>query len=234
MKSFVNTLKWDLVLIYRYGIVAVAFAITAMYSISLLLVDTSKLGKLVAVLTFSDPVMYGFLFTAVLILFEKDAQTHQVLAITPMPVKNYIWSKVIVFTLLSFVCSVIIMLSAQLAIFNPFYFFLAVSLSSSLFIFVGIIGVSFVNNFNQFILLMPIVLLPIVLPFLDYFKLFQSYFFYLIPTQACLLLFEASISSIENWQLIYALLYLLICNFLAYGWALKLYKKRILKTSRNE
>lgn len=234
MRSFANIIKWDLILIYKYGIVAVAFAISGIYSISLLLADIEGMEKLVAALIFSDPVMYGFLFTAIMILFEKDAQTHQVLAVTPLSIKKYIWSKAFTFTLLAFVCSTIILLSASPGEFHPLLFLLAVSFSSILFVFIGIIGVSFVNNFNQFILLMPIVLAPVCLPFLDYFNLLESWVFYLIPTQACLLLFTASISKIEIWQLIYSIVYLIICNWACYKLAVKLYKKRILKTSRDE
>lgn len=234
MRSFLNQIKWDFILIYKYGIVPVAIAITGIYSISLLLAETSEMEKLVAALIFSDPVMYGFLFTAIMVLFEKDAQTHQVLAVTPLSMKKYIWSKALTFTLLAFVCSTIILLSASPNEFHPLVFFVAVGFSSILFVFIGIIGVSFVNNFNQFILLMPIVLAPVFLPFLDYFSLYNSWFFYLIPTQACLLLFEASVSKIEYWQLIYSITYLILCNWLCYKLAVKLYKKRILKTSRNE
>jgi hypothetical protein len=54
----------------------------------------------------------------------------------------------------------------------------------------------------------------------------------LIPTQACLLLFEASVSKIENWQLIYAVVYLGALNFLVYKWAYSSYNKRIIKTDR--
>jgi fluoroquinolone transport system permease protein len=234
MTLLAQNIKWDAYLIYKYGIVAVASAITAIYCVSFLFVDTTGLEKWVAVLIFTDPVMYGFLFTAIMVLFEKDAQTHQVLAVTPLPTNYFIVSKAIVFTGLSGLCGLAIILSAQPYYFNIIWFILAIVLSSVLFVFIGIIGVSYVQNFNQFILIMPLVMGPVCLPFLHYFSLAHSWVFYLIPTQACLILFSASVSPTEAWQIVYALIYLLICNVFAYKWAIKSFNKRILKTNRNE
>ncbi|MFA6402474.1 MAG: ABC transporter permease [Salinivirgaceae bacterium] len=232
MQLLFKTLKWDVFLLYKYGIVAVALGISAIYSLLLLSLDTAGLEKLVAILIFSDPVMYGFLFTAVMILFEKEAQTHQVLAVTPLSTGGYIWSKALAFTLLALITSFLIMLAAHPAYFNVFWFVLAICLSSLLFIFIGIVGVSFVQNFNQFILIIPIVLAPICLPFLHYFGLSDSWLYYVIPSQACLILFAGSVSKVAGWQLFYAVVYLLALNYLTYRWAYSSYNKRILKTNR--
>jgi len=234
MKTILNIVKWDFVLVAKYGIVSIASVIACIYCISLLLIDTTGLENIVTVLIFSDPVMYGFLFTAIMILFEKDANIHQALAISPISASQYIWSKTIVFTTIALVYSTAIVLATQPQYFNPLAFFLGVTLSSTLFIFIGIIGASFVKNFNQFILLMPIVLAPVCLPFLDFFTIYQSPVFYGIPTQACLLLFKGSMIQIEIWQFVYAIIYLSVCNILCYNLALRFYKKRILNISRHE
>lgn len=227
--GFLSIIKWDLVMIYRYGIVAVAAVLTGIYAISFLLNDMTGLENVLAVLIFSDPVMYGFLFTAVIILFEKDAQTHQALAVTPMSAGTYLLSKAIAFTLVAALCSLIMVLTAQPAYFNVVYFFLAVVLSSVLFVFVGVIGVSFVQSFNQFILVIPLVMAPVCLPFLDYFGLVESFWFYLIPTQACLLLFKGMITKIETWQAAYALIYLISLNGFVYLWAKKRLDEKLFK-----
>ncbi|MCK9205984.1 MAG: ABC transporter permease [Salinivirgaceae bacterium] len=225
-----QSLKWDAFLIYKYGIVAVALAIAFLYSAVFLFLNTQGMEKMIALLIFTDPVMYGFLFTAVMLLFEKDSNTHQVLAITPLSSKKYLLSKVFVFTALALVTSSFIILAAYPTNFHAIIFVLAVCLSSSLFIFIGIIGVSFVQNFNQFILIIPLVLAPVCFPFLDYFDWFHSWMLYVIPSQACLILFAGSVSSVSTWKLVYAILYLTLWNVLAYHWALKSYQKRILKT----
>ncbi|MGE4288308.1 MAG: ABC transporter permease [Salinivirgaceae bacterium] len=232
MNILLKAIQWDARLIYKYGIVAVAFAIALIYSLFFLFVDTVGYEKLIVALVFSDPVMYGFLFTAVMILFEKDSNTHQVLAVTPLTTSHYLLSKALVFSLLALFTGSLIMLAAWPVYFNLFWFILAVLLSAALFVFIGVVGVSYVNSFNEFILIIPLVLAPVCLPFLPFFNLADSWLFYLIPTQACLLLFEASVSKIEIWQLIYAVLYLFVLNYLLYLWAFASYNKRIIKADR--
>jgi fluoroquinolone transport system permease protein len=234
MSTIKYTIKWDFVLLVRYGIVAVAAAVSSIYCISLLLTEAEGLENLVVVLVFSDPVMYGFLFTAVMVLFEKDAMTNQALAVTPLTAGNYLISKGIVFTCLAFVCSLAIVMSAGPNTFHPVIFLAAILFSSLLFVFLGVVGVSFTNNFTQFILIIPLVFLPACLPFLSYFELYSSWIFYIIPTQACLILFKASISYVEVWEIIYSISYLIVWNYFAFRWAIKSYNKRILKSDRDE
>ena len=233
MKRFINILKWDTVLMAKYGIVTIAFIISAIYCIALQFADMTGLEKVVAVLVFSDPVMYGFLFTAAMILFEKEAMTHLAIAVTPLPVSHYLLSKTVTFTLLAFICSTAIILFAHPHYFNIGWFISAVMLSSVLFIFIGVIGVSFVSNFNQFIILMPIVLAPTCLPFLSYFDVVSWGWLYLIPSQACLILFSASVGPVESWQLIYALCYLVVCIVAGGYFAGKAYLKQLQKSIRH-
>lgn len=98
MKNLLVALKWDFRLIGKYGIATVALAIAVIYCSILLFFNTKGFEKLISVFIFSDPVMYGFLFTAIMILFEKDAHIHEALAITPAPASRYILSKTIAFT----------------------------------------------------------------------------------------------------------------------------------------
>ncbi len=231
MKKLANNIKWDLLLMMKYGIIGIALGITAVYSISLWLWGEGVNEKLVVFLVFSDPVMYGFLFVSVIVLFEKDARIHQVLAVTPMPANRHLWSKAISFSLLALVCSLLIIFAAQPATLNLPIFVFAVLASAILFVFVAVSGVSYVQNFNQFFLMMPVVLAPVCLPFLDFFDLWHSPLLYLIPTQACLVLFEASVSNAMVWEIIYGISYLLVWMVLGYYHALHSYKVRILHKS---
>ncbi len=229
-----HTIKWDFILLLKYGIITVAASISAIYCISLLLAKANNIELIVVLLVFSDPVMYGFLFSAIIILFEKDSMTNQALAITPLTSRDYLFSKSVAFTFLAIVCSIAIIISSKPEIFHPVIFLLAVTLSSVLFVLIGIVSVSYTKSFTQFILVIPIVFLPTCLPFLSYFNLINSWIFYLIPTQASLILFKGSISTISIWEIAYAVTYLLMCIYFVNKWAEHSYKKRILKTDRDE
>lgn len=234
MSVLISTIKWDIRLIVKYNIALIALIITLLYVVTFLFFDTQGYERIVAVLIFSDPVMYGYLFISVMILFEKDAGTLRALAVTPLSTKRYILSKAMAFTLLSLLTSSAMLLASRPVHVNYFYFFLAVVLSSMLFIFIGIISVSKVRNFNQFIVIIPLVLAPVCFPFLNYFGVTDSIWFYIIPTQACLILFEASISHIEGWQITYAIIYLLIWNYFAFILAQRFYNRFIIKTDSYE
>lgn len=234
MSVLFNTIKWDLKLIVKYNIALVAFGITAIYVAAFFIFNMQGYEKIVALLIFSDPVMYGYIFISVMILFEKDAGTLKALAVTPLSTKRYILSKSIAFTLLALVTSFIMLLASRPVNVNYGYFLLAVIFSSMLFVFIGIISVSKVRNFNQFIVIIPMVLAPVSLPFLNYFGVTDTHWFYLIPTQACLILFEASIASVESWQIFYAIIYLLFWNYFAFVYAQRFYNLYIINTDRNE
>lgn len=223
-------LRWDLLLIVRYGIVTVALIITAIYVVALLLSDTSGNEKWVTVLIFSDPAMYGFLFTAVMVLFEKDARIHLAMKVTPQPAIVWLISKTTVFALLSMVCSAAIMVAAQPAYFQPLWFVAGVIMSSVLFSFVGIIGASHVKNFNQFIILMPLVLAPVCLPFVHFLWEVSWWPLYAIPSMGCLILFEASVRPVATWSLVYAIVSLAIWIAFSAHVALRTYQKQFRKS----
>ena len=230
MSVLISTIKWDLKLIVKYNIATIAFAITAVYVAVFLIFDMQGYENIVALFIFSDPVMYGYIFISVMILFEKDAGTLKALAVTPLTTRRYILSKGISFTILAVVTSTIMLLAARVPNINYLYFYLAVILSSMLFVFIGIISVSKVNNFNQFIVVIPLILAPTGLPFFNYFGVTDSYFFYLIPTQACLILFEAAFTFVAGWKIIYGISYLLVWIYLTYIYAQKFYNRFIITT----
>jgi fluoroquinolone transport system permease protein len=234
MKILIKTIKWDFILMLRYNIIAISAVVTLLYSILLLLSNTSGFEKGIAAIIFSDPVMYGYLFVSVMVLFEKESGTLQAFSVTPSTARIYIASKTIAFSLLALLSSSVIMLAAQPENFNLPTFLLAIILSSALFIFIGIISISFVKNFNQFIIVIPLILTPVALPFLDYFNLLNSNWFYIIPTQACLLLFKGSVMKIGIGEYTYSILYLMALNYIAYRLALYFYFRKILKSIRYE
>lgn len=233
MSVLVNTIKWDLKLIVKYNIALIAFIITTLYVAAFFAFNTAGYEKIIAMLIFSDPVMYGYIFISVMVLFEKDAGTLKALAVTPLSTKRYILSKAIAFTLLSTVTSTIMLLASRPVYVNYGNFFIAVISSSMLFIFIGIISISRVRNFNQFIVIIPMIMMPVALPFLNFFGVTDSLWFYIIPTQACLILFEAAIAPIETWKLIYSIIYLLFWNYLAFIYAQRFYNRYIIKSDQH-
>lgn len=229
MKEMLTILKWDLILLTKYKIVGVAIAITVLY-IALLKFLPSISDSFIILLIFSDPIMFGFMFIGVLILFEKDANTLQALVTTPIKWWQYVWSKTISLTVLAVICSFGIVIAGKGFEVNFFLFSINVILSSFLFILIGFVGVAQVKTFNQYIIIIPMVLAPAILPFLNFFQITDTLWFYIVPTQATLLLFEASLGKqIETWQMIYSISILLLSVIIAHFAARKAYFKSFYK-----
>lgn len=104
---------------------------------------------------------------------------------------------------------------------------LAVLLTSVFFVLIGFVGVARVKTFNQYIIVIPVFLIPTAIPLLNFLEITNTYWFYMIPSQASLLLFEAGFSTMATWKIVYAIVYLSASIFGAYVWAKKSYQKHI-------
>ncbi len=226
MHKLLRLISWDIKLLVKSGVVAVGLGITAIYMLIIYFTDLKDADQWMIVLLFSDPVMYGFLFSAIIVLFEKDIHIHQVLAITPLPQSYYLISKSIAFSILALLCCLPMLFLYQPQNPHWLYLILAIVLASVLFTLIGIIGALLTRNFNHFILLIPMVLAPVALPFLSFFDLISHALFYLIPTQACLLLFQAGFNPIANGQLIYAIAYQVLFIVMMFVFAQRTLKQK--------
>lgn len=224
---FGRCIKWDLLFTLRYNILTVAVVITILYTLIFKLIPGADMTKVIVSFISSDPVMLGFMFIGAMVLFEKDANTLKALTVTPLKEWQYLWSKAISLTVIALFCSIGMAIAARGFSFNYFYFISGVSLSSLLFIFIGFIGVSRVKTFNQYIILIPLFLLPAVLPYIHFFGLSGSPVFYVIPTQGTLILLRAAFEGGTIAEVSYSLTILGISVWIAFKIAEKHFVKYI-------
>jgi fluoroquinolone transport system permease protein len=232
MYRFISLIKLDSTLIIRNRILAVAALITALYAGILQVLPEQNFTIVMTTLIFTDPVMLGFMFIGVMVLFERGGNTLQAMSVTPVRPAEYLWSKAITLTILALAASLVMAVAGVGFNFNIFYLAPAVVLSSLLFIFIGFAGVARVTTFNQYFIVIPLFMVPGFLPFLNYFGITDTLIWYLFPTQASLILFSAAFEnpgSTSTSQIIYALVYLPISIWLAYLWARYSWNKTILK-----
>jgi fluoroquinolone transport system permease protein len=225
MRIFFKLLKWDLLLLVKYGILPVAMGIGALYIALIYLFSVPT--KLVVFLIFSDPSMMGFVFIGVMVLFEKQAGTTSVLAITPLQPWQYLLSKSVSLTVPALLVSVVMAIAARSSV-NYFLLFLGVLLTSVLFLLIGFVGALRVKTFNQYILIIPMFLAPLCIPLVDYFGLWKTPLMWVIPSQSSLTLLNAAFSEVELWKTILSVLILSISIFLVHKWAEREYRKRMI------
>ncbi|WP_317899802.1 fluoroquinolone export ABC transporter permease subunit [Aurantibacillus circumpalustris] len=229
MKQFIHLLKLDFILLQRYKVIGISIALTAVYiAIFKGIAQFGNTDKILILLIFNDPALLGFLFTGVMILFEKNENTLQVLAVSPLKERNYILSKTVSLTSISLFCCCAMASAAVGTNFNMVHYFFASVLTTGFFTFLGMIMVAGVNTFNRFILKSVGVLILLSLPFLGYYELLSRNWFLWMPTQACIDLFKASFEkNTTTMQIIYGYVAAILWTVVTYLYALRLLTKNL-------
>ncbi|TDQ44254.1 fluoroquinolone export ABC transporter permease subunit [Actinorugispora endophytica] len=89
----------------RYGIVAAAFGLAALWTLVLALVPAAAAPGLAAVLLLADTAGFGALFVVALLLFERQEGARDALAVSPLRPGEYVAVRVGVLTALSVLSS---------------------------------------------------------------------------------------------------------------------------------
>lgn len=206
---------------FRNKILLVAAVIALLYTAILQVLPRAFFDMVLTTLIFTDPVMIGFLFIGAMVLFEKSGNTLQALAVSPVRSNEYLWSKAITLTTVALSAGLVMTIAGKGLDFNIIPFFAATVFSSLLFIFIGFVGVSMVKTFNQYFMIIPLFMIPGFLPFLNFYGITDTITFYLIPTQAALILFKSAFhrEALTDVQLLYCIIMVPLSIYLAFIWA---------------
>ena len=228
MNRLLIALKWDFIRQQRYQIVTAAVLVTVLYILLFLGLQWEYEDKLLIFLIFNDPVGLGMLFIGSLILFEKSDRTLQALVVTPIRPWQYLWSKGLSLTLITTLCSYAMAFVGHGWAFHYWYFGIAIAFTSLFFTFLGVIIVSGCRSFNEYVMKMGISLIPIVLPFLNFLGITDTYWWYIVPSQPGLLLMEAAFGkTFALWQIMYAIGYLVLATAVSYYFAERAFIKKL-------
>ncbi|MFF3781138.1 hypothetical protein [Streptomyces sp. NPDC001933] len=227
LQVLVRAVGWDLRLQLRYHIVTVAALVTALYAVALRVLGAGRSDELLVSILFSDPTMIGFLFVGVLVLFERGSGTLQAVLVTPLSTEQYLWSKAVSLTLIAVPCGTAMALAGGGSRTGIVPLVASLTLTSLLFVFIGLAGVSRARTLNEYLLLVPLFLVPMNLPLLDLFGMVDSWLHYLIPTQASLVLLQAAFASRPGWEAVYAVAYLSCAVAAAFQWARRAFETSV-------
>jgi fluoroquinolone transport system permease protein len=172
--------------------------------------------------------MMGFVFVGVMVLFEKQAGTTSALVVTPLQPWQYLLSKSISLSIPAVIVSIAMAFAANVSV-NYYLIVVAVVLTSILFLLLGFVGAQRVKTFNQYILIIPMFLAPLCVPIVDFFGLWETPLMWIIPTHSSLVLLRAAFGEVNMWKIVLSHLILVLYIFLAWKWALKEYRKRMVE-----
>jgi fluoroquinolone transport system permease protein len=209
MKKLFQALLWDFLMEWRYGIIPVALFMTGAYSLSIYCLKSYLPPEIISLLLFSDPMVFGFIFAGAMILFEKDCNTLAALAVNPIGWWRYMAAKALTLTaiIVPIVFGIIWFTVPHTfsALFPLLYGMIG---TSFLFILLGIIGTGMVETFNQYMIIVPLFLIPLCIPLVGLWANIHPFLLWLIPTQATLHLLQSYYKETALSVFVYSYLYL--------------------------
>lgn len=227
MQTLRTYLRWDLTFLTRYQIVAAAFGVGALYLLLFFLVPAIRIDELILALIYLDPTMLGMTFVGALILFEKSDNTLSAIAVTPIKPWHYLLSKALSLTFVMLPVAILMAGFGHGWRFNYPLFISNLILTSLVYAFLGIIVVARAQSMNEYIIQLALVTLPLSLPFLPLFGVWEHSLWYLIPSQASISLFQGAFGPIPTWEIFYGFGYLLILLPISYFFARRAYLRHL-------
>lgn len=226
--KFLSAFAFDIKFQWRHGFYIVYAMVCACYWTLLNFISNDYLEKAIILLTFSDPSALGLILAGGILLLERDQGIHNPLFVTPLRTRDYLLAKVASLSVLSLTAAWVIHLTSSGIPQSPLLFSVGVVLTSSLMTLLSIGVVVRYQTINGFILMSQVFALPLLLPLLGFFELWNSGLFYLLPTEGTLVLLGSAFSVLSAREVIYALFILLIWNYVMYNWADHSFKKYVL------
>jgi len=205
MKHLLHLMKWDVIHLLRNQMLAVAIFLGLLYYVIIYLIkDLGNVDAFIILIIYNDPVITGYSFAGVLLLFERNQNTLEAMAVSPMQLPLYLWSKAVVLSVLALIISFCMALAAHGWCFNFLHFSTGVVGATLLSCFCGFALTAPCTGFNGFIARSIPFFLLFALPFLGLFDIFRSAVWYFIPTYPGLLLIKSAFMEVSKWDLIYA------------------------------
>jgi fluoroquinolone transport system permease protein len=218
----------DLRLQLRYGILAAAALVTAVWIVVLLALPSEARATAVPVVLFVELGVIGFYFVAALVLFERREGSLVALAVTPVRFGEYLGAKLATLTGLAVVCSVALVTAARGGGVRVGLLLLAVALMSVVCLLVAFIAVAPFDDLTRFMVVVQLPLAPFFLPLAGVVGWFDSPLFYASPVQAMLLSMQAAFGAMDGWKLLYAVAYRVALMPVLWRLARRGYRRRMI------
>lgn len=225
MSRLAATLRCDVRLQARNGFYWAVLFLLAVFTVVIALLPDFDWRPIIPPLLLGNLVVATFMFTAGMVLLEKDEGTLAAQAVTPLAAREYLASKVASLSGLSLFESVAITLIACGLGLRWAPLVLGVLLASALYCLGGFLTIVRYDSVNEFLFPSVLYITFFSLPILAYAGLWTSPLMYLHPMQAPLVLFEAAVAEIAPWEWLYGVGYSVLWIALALRWSRTAYRR---------
>ena len=170
MNAFAQQLKWQFILLQKNNIIGISLGVTVIYgAVLFFLRDTTTIDKVLVSLILNDSAVIGYFFIALSIYTEMKHQILAAIFVSPVSSHHYILSRALSLSIIGTVCSVgpaWIIKGFSFDIFAFTFGALGICLLSTL---LGIVILTYADEFLKFTMLsVPVFLIFVNLPLADY------------------------------------------------------------------
>ncbi len=187
---------------YRQGFYAAYLIVAVLYVVIIRALPEAIQEQAAVLLIFTDTSVLGSFFIGGVMLLEKAQRIHDALFVTPLRVWEYVAAKLVSLTLLAFAASMLVALGGVGPRMASPLLIAGVIGGSALFTLAGMIIGSRAASVNQYLLMTPLVALPVIPSTLVFFGVLRSPAWIVLPTQPPLMYIGAAATGISTPALI--------------------------------
>ena len=186
----VALLRGDVRFQFKYGFYLL-YLFFALFYIGLLAAFPPDWRQMATVLmVFSDPAAMGLFFMGAIVLYEKSERVLDSLAVSPIKVRDYVFSKLLSLALISTLVALAIGAFGGI-LTSPLYFLAGVLIGSCLFSALGLMVAARISTLNEFIVFTVPIQVFVNLPAIAYLFGWQPAWLLLHPGVCMIELFNA-------------------------------------------
>lgn len=223
-----RVLKYDMLFQFRHGFYYAYLLVSVLYIILIRNLPSSVSPTVTTLLIFSDTSILGFFFIGGIVLLEKGQHTLESLFVTPFQMNHYFVSKIATLTAIAICSSLLILICGHGFTAGLWQFLAGVILSSIFFTLIGFTLSSRVEDVNHYLIQSFLYTIPFILPILGFLDIVRTPLYYILPTQATLILLHAPFQPPSIGMTVYAVATLAIWTGLAYLWARNWFHKYVI------
>ena len=226
---------WDIRMQARENVYLFTVLTTLAFSTVLFLLPEGTPDAVITGILFLDPAVVGTSFVAAIVLMERSQNTLAALAVSPARPSDYVISKIITLTLLTFAGGMALVCVAYWPVppDRAIRFVIAMAFTGALGVVGGVLLVAAANSMNHFIARAFPVTVVLYLAFLAHFDVVTGIWawilFALNPGHAMLraLLWAADPANVPTADAVYAFGYMGVLIAVLFAWALRLHGDNI-------
>ncbi len=230
MNRLLATFRLDITLQYRNGFYFAALVIAAFTAFWLRLFFAREwVAYAIPPLLLATMGSGTFYLFAGMALLEKREGTLEGIVVTPLRPSEYLISKLVTMTLLVMLENISVLLITYGFDFNWLSLLTGIMFMSIHYSFAGFILVTRYNSITDFLMPSVLVTMALQLPIIDYLGILNHWLFYLIPTQAPLLLIRGAFEPAATWIWLYAISYSILWSGIGWWWAYTCFHRFIIR-----